>query len=82
VSERALPVAELIERAQKPGAEAVLSGTAAVLTPVGTLIYEGKEITVGSGQEGPRAQKLKQMLNDIQWGRAPDPHGWVERLVG
>ena len=42
VSERELTVDELLERAAKPGAEAALSGTAAVLTPVGTLIHEGK----------------------------------------
>jgi branched-chain amino acid aminotransferase len=80
VSERALPVAELIERAKEPGTEAALSGTAAVLAPVGTLIYEGQEITVGSGQEGPATQKLRESLNAIQWGKAPDNHGWVERL--
>lgn len=81
VSERALPVDELIERAQKPGAEAALSGTAAVLAPVGTLIYEGKDITVGNGEEGPITQKLRKALNDIQWGLAEDKHGWVERLT-
>lgn len=82
VSERALPVDELIERAQKPGAEAALSGTAAVLTPVGTLIYAGKDIRVGSGEEGPTTQKLRQTLNAIQWGQAADTHGWVEKLTG
>ena len=48
VTERNFTVDELIERAQKPGVEAALSGTAAVLTPVGTLIHNGKELTVGS----------------------------------
>jgi branched-chain amino acid aminotransferase len=77
VSERELSVTELIERATKPGNEAALSGTAAVLAPVGTLIYQGQEITVGSGNEGPVTRKLRQTLNAIQWGDVIDSHGWL-----
>jgi branched-chain amino acid aminotransferase len=80
VSERELSVDELIERASKPGTEAALSGTAAVLTPVGTLIYKGKEILVGSGDVGPTTNKLRQALNQIQWGQAEDKHGWLTKL--
>jgi branched-chain amino acid aminotransferase len=77
VSERELSVDELLERAAKPTTEAVLSGTAAVLTPVGTLIRNGKEYTVGSGKAGPTTAKLRQQMNDIQWGKAEDKHGWL-----
>ncbi|HEY5718074.1 MAG TPA: branched-chain amino acid aminotransferase [Motiliproteus sp.] len=77
VSERQLTVDELIERAAKPGCEAALSGTAAVLAPVGTLIHQGKEMPVGSGKVGPTTLKLRQALNDIQWGKAEDRHGWL-----
>lgn len=80
VSERALSVEELLERSQKPGAEAALSGTAAVLTSVGTLIHEGKEYTVGDGQAGPITSALRQALNDIQWGKAPDTHDWLTKV--
>ncbi len=80
VSERELSVAELIERASNPNAEAALSGTAAVLTPVGTLIHDGKEIAVGSGMPGETTMKLRQALNDIQWGKAEDAHGWLTRV--
>ncbi|WP_290610605.1 branched-chain amino acid aminotransferase [Arsukibacterium sp. UBA3155] len=80
VSERELSVSELLERAAKPGAEAALSGTAAVLTPVGTLIADGMEHKVGSGEAGPATLKLRQALNDIQWGRAEDKHGWLTRI--
>ena len=80
VSERALSVEELLERSQNPGAEAALSGTAAVLTSVGTLIHEGKEYTVGTGQAGPITNALRQALNDIQWGKAPDIHGWLTKV--
>jgi len=80
VSERELTVDELLERAAKPGTEAALSGTAAVLTPVGTLIHDGKEHQVGSGQGGEATQALRQALNEIQWGQAEDKHGWLHKV--
>ncbi len=80
VTERNFTVTELLERAQKPGTEAALSGTAAVLTPVGTLIHQGKEFSVGSGEGGETTIKLRQALNDIQWGKAEDKYGWLEKI--
>ncbi|MEC8428812.1 MAG: branched-chain amino acid aminotransferase [Pseudomonadota bacterium] len=77
VEERSLSIDELLERSQKPGCEAALSGTAAVLTPVGTLLHKGKEYQVGDGKAGPTATKLRTALNDIQWGLAEDKHGWL-----
>jgi len=80
VSERNITVSELLKRAAKPGVEAALSGTAAVLTPVGTFIHEGTEYTVGSGEAGPTTMKLRQALNDIQWGKSEDKHGWLVKV--
>ena len=80
VTERDFTVEELLERAKKPGTEAALSGTAAVLTPVGTLIHNGQEYTVGSGQPGATTTKLRQALNDIQWGKAEDKYGWLVKV--
>ena len=80
VQERELSVEELFERAAKPGCEAALSGTAAVLAPVGTLIYQGQEYKVGNGGIGETTLKLRRVLNDIQWGKAEDPHGWLTHL--
>ncbi|MCF2946484.1 branched-chain amino acid aminotransferase [Paraglaciecola aquimarina] len=80
VSERDLTVTELLERAAKPNVEAALAGTAAVLTSVGTLIHNDKEYQVGTGELGPTTQKLRQALNDIQWGKAPDNHNWLTQV--
>ncbi|MGK0247397.1 MAG: branched-chain amino acid aminotransferase [Oleispira sp.] len=80
VTERDFTVTELIERARKPGTEAALSGTAAVLTPVGTLIHNGQEFAVGSGEPGETTLKLRQALNDIQWGKSEDKYGWLEKV--
>ncbi|MEO9655418.1 branched-chain amino acid aminotransferase [Marinomonas sp.] len=81
VTERDLTVTELLERAAKPNVEAALSGTAAVLTSVGTFIHEGKEYQVGSGEPGPITDKLRQALNDIQWGKAEDKHNWLTKIA-
>ena len=77
VSEREITVTELLERIQKPGCEAALSETAAVLAPVGTMIYHDKEYTVGSGKLGPVTEQLRNQLNAIQWGDVEDTHGWL-----
>ena len=77
VEERDLSVDELLERCQRPGCEAALSGTAAVLTPVGTMLRGGEEYQVGNGKAGATTAKLRKALNDIQWGLASDPHNWL-----
>lgn len=77
VEERSISVDELLQRSQKPNCEAALSGTAAVLAPVGTLLHKGKEYPVGNGQAGATTAKLRKALNDIQWGLAADKHGWL-----
>jgi branched-chain amino acid aminotransferase len=77
IEERKLSIEELLERIQKPGCEAALSGTAAVLTSVGTLLHKGQEYQVGNGEAGTTTSKLRKALNDIQWGLAEDKHGWL-----
>ncbi|MFY0678203.1 MAG: branched-chain amino acid aminotransferase [Neptuniibacter sp.] len=80
VSERTLPVEEMLERIAKSGCEAALSGTAAVLAPVGTMIYKGKEHQVGNGGIGETTLRLRKALNDIQWGKAEDKFGWLTSI--
>lgn len=74
ITERNFTVEELLERA--PRGEAALTGTAAVLTPVGTLLHNGNEIQVGSGEMGPWSARLREQLCAIQSGAAEDLHGW------
>ena len=80
VQERQLSVEELIERASRPGCEAGLTGTAAVVAAVGTLIHNDREYPVGDGQPGPRLRQMRQQLNAIQWGETEDVHGWLTRV--
>jgi branched-chain amino acid aminotransferase len=78
VSERVFDVTEMLEWVKS--GEAALSGTAAVLAGVGTLIYRGAEHRVASGEVGPLTRALRTALVAIQQGEAPDSHGWLERV--
>lgn len=60
--------------------EVFACGTAAVITPVGSVRSRRHSWTVGDGAPGPIAMRLRQQLLDIQTGRAPDHHGWVRRI--
>ncbi|PST26913.1 branched-chain amino acid aminotransferase [Mesorhizobium plurifarium] len=60
--------------------EAFACGTAAVVTPIGKVKGREHSFTIGDGGAGPIASRLKAALLDIQNGRAPDPHGWLDRL--
>jgi branched-chain amino acid aminotransferase len=60
--------------------EAFACGTAAVVTPIGKVKGRKNNFTIGDGGAGPVTGRLKAALLDIQQGRAPDPHGWMDRL--
>jgi branched-chain amino acid aminotransferase len=79
IQERHLAIQEVIE-ANRSGrlSEAFGSGTAAVISPVGTLRYGDTEFTVADGQVGPITQKLYDELVGIQFGNRADTRGWVE----
>lgn len=78
VEERKISVDELIE-AQKSGAleECFGSGTAAVISPVGTLRYKDDVMQIGDGTTGELSQKLYNTVTGIQNGTAEDKFGWV-----
>ena len=60
--------------------EAFACGTAAVVTPIGRVRGAGFDFTIGTGGPGQLTEHLRRQLTDIQFGRAPDPHGWLERV--
>jgi branched-chain amino acid aminotransferase len=61
--------------------EVFACGTAAVITPVGTVQSATGTWTVGDGTTGPITAQLREQLLGIQTGRLPDPHAWMHRLV-
>jgi branched-chain amino acid aminotransferase len=79
VEERGFDVREMLEWV-KDG-EAALSGTAAVLAGVGTLVlHDGTELRVGSGNVGPVTQRLRASLVAMQNGETAAPSGWIRRI--
>ncbi|HEU5126869.1 MAG TPA: branched-chain amino acid aminotransferase [Glycomyces sp.] len=61
--------------------EAFACGTAAVITPVGTVKSRKGEFTVAGGKAGEFTMRLRQAILDIQHGRAEDTHGWTTRIA-
>ncbi|HSV39115.1 MAG TPA: branched-chain amino acid aminotransferase [Nocardioidaceae bacterium] len=60
--------------------EVFACGTAAVVTPVGTLAWADGQVSTGE-ETGPVTQAIRQALVDIQYGRADDSFGWMHRVV-
>jgi branched-chain amino acid aminotransferase len=60
--------------------EVFACGTAAVITPVGTVKSAAGGWVVGDGQPGPVTMQLREQLLGIQTGRVADPHGWMHKL--
>ena len=61
--------------------EVFACGTAAVITPVGSVKSAIGSWTVGDGSPGPITMQLREHLLGLQTGRLPDTHGWMHRLV-
>ncbi|MCR5390990.1 MAG: branched-chain amino acid aminotransferase [Lachnospiraceae bacterium] len=63
----------------KDFAECGLCGTAAVISPVGKIVYKDGEIAFPAGMEdmGPVTKKLYETLTGIQMGRLEAPEGWI-----
>ena len=81
VNERRISVQELYEaHANGTLKEAFGTGTAAVISPIGTFEWEGKKITVGDGNIGALSQKIYDNITGIQTGKVEDTFGWTVRI--
>jgi branched-chain amino acid aminotransferase len=58
--------------------EVFACGTAAVVTPVGGLKWDGGEAPAPASTD--LTMKIRQALVDIQYGRAEDAFGWMHRV--
>jgi branched-chain amino acid aminotransferase len=78
VAERPIAFDEILA-AQRNGTlrEIFGSGTAAVISAVGELGHAGGTISVNNGQVGPVAKRFYDAITAVQYGTAPDPHGWL-----
>ena len=81
VTERLISVDELIEAAANGTLEEAWgTGTAAVISPIGHLVYKDIDYTVADNKIGELAQRLYNELTGIQWGKNPDKRGWCYKV--
>jgi branched-chain amino acid aminotransferase len=82
VSERSLGIDEVIEGIKAGRVSEVFgTGTAAVISPVGTIHHKGANYRVADGKTGRLSQELFDFLTALQYGKTKDPYGWVEKVV-
>jgi branched-chain amino acid aminotransferase len=81
VKERRISIRELISAA-KDGrlTEAFGTGTAAVISPVGSITHEQETIRINGGGIGPLSQRFYDEITGIQYGEKPDTYEWCCRI--
>jgi branched-chain amino acid aminotransferase len=81
VTERPITIDEVLA-ANRAGSlrEIFGTGTAAVISPVGSLFYKNETYTINEGRTGELSQRLFDEIEGIQRGFRADPHGWVVKL--
>ena len=78
VEERLLSVDELFKAAESGALEeAWCVGTAAVVSLIGALSWNGKDYPINDGKIGALSRRLYDELTGIQLGTKPDPFGWT-----
>jgi branched-chain amino acid aminotransferase len=60
--------------------EVFACGTAAVITPVGSVKHTDGSFVINGGGAGEVTMRLRDALLGIQRGTTPDPHGWMTKL--
>jgi branched-chain amino acid aminotransferase len=60
--------------------EVFACGTAAVVTPVGQLQWDGGTVGAADAPAGELTMQIRQALVDIQYGRADDTFGWMHKV--
>ncbi|OXM85576.1 branched-chain amino acid aminotransferase [Paenibacillus rigui] len=78
VEERTLSIDEIVEaHANGTLKEAFGTGTAAVISPIGELFWQGQALRIGEGQTGELSAKLYHTVTGIQKGTLEDPLEWM-----
>lgn len=77
INERNFTVDEL-KAAIEDGAEAILTGTAAVVSPVTSFVFAGQEIAVQSQEKG---NEIRKAITNIQYGHTEDKYNWLVEVA-
>lgn len=81
VNEGKLAIDTVMEAGRNGTLEEVFgTGTAAVISPVGSLMYEKEVVEINNFEIGDLTQKLYDTLTGIQYGRLEDTFGWTVKV--
>ncbi len=81
VAERPVEIDEVIRGAADGTlSEAFGTGTAAVVSPVGSFSFRGREARIGNSGVGELSRKFYEEITGIQYGEIEDRHRWVHRV--
>ncbi len=81
VNEGKLSIDTVMEAGRDGSLEEVFgTGTAAVISPVGSLMYEQEVVTVNNFEIGELTQKLYDTLTGMQFGKLEDTMGWTVKV--
>lgn len=81
VTERKISMQEIKDASENGQLEEAFgTGTAAVISPISELNWQGEKIVINNGKTGPTSKKLYDSITGIQLGEEEDPFSWVVTL--
>ena len=75
VEERRISITEVLD-----ADEIFCAGTAAIISPIGSINYNEKDYNFSEGEVGKITKKLYDILTGIQFGKDEDKYGWITKL--
>ena len=75
VEERRISIDEVMK-----ADEIFCAGTAAIISPIGSIRYKDNKYNFSNGEVGKITNKLYNFLTDIQFGNRNDDYGWIKKL--
>jgi branched-chain amino acid aminotransferase len=81
VEERKISVEEVINGIKDGSVkEAFGTGTAAVISPINIISYQDVDYQLPQPDSNSFSTKMTKALNDIKYGLADDPYGWIVKV--
>ncbi len=81
VNEREISIDEIFEEHEKGNLIGMFgTGTAAVISSLGSLTFKDKKIVFNNGEPGELEVKLFDEITSIQYGKKPDSNNWLVQV--
>ena len=81
VSEKQISIDEVMEAGHNGRLKEMFgTGTAAVISPVGSIHYKDESVVINDGRVGELSQRLFDEITAIQYGDKEDVNNWIETV--